>query len=248
MARRGGYAKGAISRELILDRAVELFGEVGYSAASLRDVARHSGMTHSGLLHHFPNKEALLTGVLDRRDKIEFERLESMVPTVGKTTEGLFDFIAHGQKDMAGVRLYNMLATEATSPSHPANEYFVNRYRQVFELVRTMVESAQGEGVLSSVTPSDSLARMFVALVDGLQLQWLLETSQEDKAESEPSGDVAASAAETVDLPAIFADFLQLLGDQSRAQTVQKLEAVETPDRVVQKSQKVALHKTPLNA
>src|SRR4051794_33036734 len=36
---RGGYAKGRATREEILDSAMQLFGEVGYRTASLREVS-----------------------------------------------------------------------------------------------------------------------------------------------------------------------------------------------------------------
>ena len=35
-----GYAKGRVTRTVIVDRATELFGEVGYRGASLRVIAK----------------------------------------------------------------------------------------------------------------------------------------------------------------------------------------------------------------
>lgn len=237
MARRGGYAKGAISRELILDRAVELFGEVGYSAASLRDVARHSGMTHSGLLHHFPNKEALLTGVLERRDKVEFKRFARMAGGTEEAKHGLFELLDHEVHDVSEVRLFNMLATEATSQRHPANDYFVDRYRQIHELVTNIMQSTRDEGLLKTDIDTSSLARMSIALMDGLQLQWLLEATQTGELDAANLCDAAkgCNQAEQVqpsdpvdeppmtandeseqekafDMGAVYTDFLKLLG------------------------------------
>ena len=55
-ARSGGYARGRATREEILDVAMQLFGEVGYRTASLREVASRVGISHPGLLHHFASK------------------------------------------------------------------------------------------------------------------------------------------------------------------------------------------------
>ena len=70
-ARAGGYAKGRATREEILDAAMQLFGEVGYHTASLREVASRVGISHPGLLHHFSSKAVLLAAVLERRDEVD---------------------------------------------------------------------------------------------------------------------------------------------------------------------------------
>src|SRR4051812_39952134 len=64
-----GYAKGRAKRAEILAQATALFGEVGYRSASLREIAARCGISHPGLMHHFPSKELLLQAVLERRDQ-----------------------------------------------------------------------------------------------------------------------------------------------------------------------------------
>ncbi|MFI7420570.1 TetR/AcrR family transcriptional regulator [Nonomuraea sp. NPDC049684] len=54
--RRG--RKGERTRARILDSATELFSRSGFHAVSLRDIAAHAGLTHAGLLHHFPARRA----------------------------------------------------------------------------------------------------------------------------------------------------------------------------------------------
>ena len=60
-----GYANGRARRQIILDEAATLFGEVGYRAASLREIATRVGISHPGLLHHFPTRAALMAGVVE---------------------------------------------------------------------------------------------------------------------------------------------------------------------------------------
>lgn len=50
----------------ILDAAEDLFGEKGYSATSLGDVADSVGIRSPSLYNHFKNKEALYEAVLER--------------------------------------------------------------------------------------------------------------------------------------------------------------------------------------
>ena len=61
--------RGAVTREHILATATAMFGESGYRGASLRDIAARCGLTHPGLLYHFPTKAGLLEAVLQRRDE-----------------------------------------------------------------------------------------------------------------------------------------------------------------------------------
>lgn len=57
-------------REEILDGASEMFAEHGYDGASLRHIAAHVGISHPGMLHHFPSKECLLGAVIDRLEAL----------------------------------------------------------------------------------------------------------------------------------------------------------------------------------
>ena len=64
---RGG--DGGDTREQVLSAAAALFAEQGYRATSMVAVAEQAGLSQTGLLHHFPSKELLLAGVLQRRDE-----------------------------------------------------------------------------------------------------------------------------------------------------------------------------------
>jgi AcrR family transcriptional regulator len=63
-ARVGGAqrprANGAETRERILQVALELFGEHGYDATSLRDIAERLGITKAALYYYFPRKADIL--------------------------------------------------------------------------------------------------------------------------------------------------------------------------------------------
>lgn len=57
---------GVDTREKILEAADELFAQVGYDAATTRDIAERSGVNKALIHYHFKSKEALLESVLDR--------------------------------------------------------------------------------------------------------------------------------------------------------------------------------------
>jgi AcrR family transcriptional regulator len=63
------------SREKILDAAAELVSEIGSGRLTLEAVAERAGLSKGGLLYNFPNKEALLQGMIQRLvDQVSAEK------------------------------------------------------------------------------------------------------------------------------------------------------------------------------
>lgn len=176
-----GYAKGRAKRREILDQAMALFGEAGYRGASLREIATRCGLSHPGLLHHFPTKESLLLAVLEHRDEVDDARL-----LTGRTgvavLRGLVDLAALNATRPGIVELFTVLSAEATAADHPAHTYFVRRYQTTVRTIEVAYEQARTDRVLRPDIEPAVAARQFVALMDGLQIQWLLGHRQIDMA------------------------------------------------------------------
>ncbi len=169
-----GYAKGRAKREEILDSAVAVFGEIGYRSASLREIAGRCGISHAGLLHHFHTKEALLLAVLQRRD----EREAAHAPAEGGGVDELrrtLDGVSQTATQRGIVELFTTLSAEATAPDHPAHAYFADRYRNVVAHLARAYRLAGAEGALRPGVDPVTAARELVALLDGLQVQWLYD-------------------------------------------------------------------------
>lgn len=64
------------AHDSILDAAENLVCEAGAAHLTLDGVAEKAGVSKGGLLYHFPNKEALLHGMVDRQVK-QFETLQA---------------------------------------------------------------------------------------------------------------------------------------------------------------------------
>ncbi|MEZ0164254.1 TetR/AcrR family transcriptional regulator [Kineococcus sp. LSe6-4] len=177
MAARGEYARGRARREQILTEAVGLFGESGYRAASLRDLAARCGLTHAGLLHHVASKEALLLAVLERRDVEDAALVPAdPAPPGEQQLSYLLDVVRRNTSRRGIVELFCVLSAEATSPDHPAHAFFDQRYRRV---VATLTAAFTDCG---HPDPA-SAARRLVAVMDGLQVQWLLHPDDVDMVE-----------------------------------------------------------------
>ncbi|WP_405665627.1 TetR/AcrR family transcriptional regulator [Streptomyces sp. NBC_01166] len=169
-----GYAKGRAKRREILDQAMSLFGEAGYRGASLRVIATRCGISHTGLLHHFPTKEALLLAVLEHRDDVDDEWL-SLGGTTGVERLRRFAELAALNSERRGiVELFSVVSAEATAADHPAHRYFVRRYENSVAGAQLTYEQVRQEGALRAGIAPDAAGRQLIALMDGLQVQWLL--------------------------------------------------------------------------
>jgi AcrR family transcriptional regulator len=177
-----GYAKGRAKRREIIDQAMAMFGEVGYRGASLREIAARCGISHPGLLHHFPTKEALLLAVLEHRDDADIEWLETDSADGVTTLRHLVELVAVNTTRRGIVELYTVLSAEATSADHPAHAYFQDRYRRAVRTAVVAYERAAAGGALRAGVDPAAAGRQLIALMDGMQVQWLLDDAGTDMA------------------------------------------------------------------
>lgn len=71
----------APSAETILDAAEALFGQRGYAATSVAAICAASALPVGSIYHHFANKLAILSAVLDRAARRFFTELDNAVGT-----------------------------------------------------------------------------------------------------------------------------------------------------------------------
>ena len=167
-APRRSYSQGRESQDLILETALEVIQRKGYSATSLRDIAAEVGMTQAGLLHHFGTKENLLAEVLRQRDIVN-RRILAAQPGDEPTSIR----VARHNTHLPGlVHLYASLQAAAADPAHPAHEFFLRRDTELHGVMTRDIQARQREGSFPADADAASVARVFLAISDGLQAQW----------------------------------------------------------------------------
>jgi AcrR family transcriptional regulator len=173
-------------RRQIIDIATRLIADRGFWGVSMQDIADRCGLTVPGLLRHMESKVGLLIAVLEYRD---VEDARSLRAHLGASEEEVPEDWAVSRP--AGVdlrqlctatmrrnatqpeivRLFTVLAAESLQPSHPAHAYFTGR--------QEMAAAAYTALGWQLTDQPDQLARQIMAMMDGLQIQWLrnLETT-----------------------------------------------------------------------
>jgi AcrR family transcriptional regulator len=171
-------------RRQILEITSGLIAERGFWGVSMQDVADRCGLTVPGVLRHFGSKAGLLISVLSHRDVEDARSLraqldvgEDEVPDewseTGPAGVDLRQLCSATMRRNAEqpemVRLFVVLEAESLTTSHPAHAYFVQRQEHALAAFTTLAEDCTDRPQM--------LARHVIAMMDGLQIQWLHDPS-----------------------------------------------------------------------
>lgn len=166
-------------KEEILQVASEQFTQHGFHGATLSAIAEAVGLTEPGLLHYFPSKVDLLQGVLDYRDQVDKSKyLDIMEQEKLSLFGALQDLVTINQQRPGLVQLFTVMVGESINQEHPSHDFFVQRYRALRKvLVDFFEQDAVSEGFEADVD-LEQLVVLILAVLDGLQIQWLLDPEQ----------------------------------------------------------------------
>jgi AcrR family transcriptional regulator len=82
-------------REKILAAAVQLFAQYGYHAATMRDIARISGIQAASIYYHYASKQALLVEIMDTHMRNLNARLQRIAQESASIEQRLHQAIAN---------------------------------------------------------------------------------------------------------------------------------------------------------
>ena len=176
MSRRGSYRGTAEKRARIVAAAFAEFSSGGYESASLRSIAAAVQMSHPGLLHHFPTKQALLEAVLtahEEADQRAFE--EHPIPTtVAELADVMAAAVAVDRQGRELVQLRTRLGVAGADPKHPAHGFAVRRYeRLAAQTAQTIAALPAGEVAVD--LQAEEAAAILLATIEGLLIRGLTD-------------------------------------------------------------------------
>jgi AcrR family transcriptional regulator len=173
---RGPYRKGVQRRQEIVHAAAQVFAERGYNGGSLRSIGERVGISSAALVQYFGTKEGLLAAVLE-----EWARESRPAGADGLRGTAWFRSMREAMVYNAGhrglIELFLTLTAEATNPGHPARTFVQHRYALVVAEHQRHLHEAVADGEVTPLSEAevDQEARLFVAAMDGMELQWLLD-------------------------------------------------------------------------
>jgi len=175
---RNRQPRGDRRRQQILDAAVQLFASKGYRGTGVAALAERVGMTATGMLYYFGSKERLLHEVVAERDRRDVLDLNSL------TLSSFRALGRHNAETAILTRLYVVLGAESLDADDPLHDFFVERYKTARALVRSVLEHERDEGHLRRDINVEQTALEVIAMLMGLEIQWLYDPATVDLAQA----------------------------------------------------------------
>lgn len=178
MALLAVHCIGLRRREQILDAATAVFAEHGY-ARRLRSHHRRSCRGLAGLPAPALRQQGGAAdggpgglgpshrrGPPHRPTGLDYFRRLPEVMEANLATRGLLELVS-------------TIAAEVSSPSHPAREFIQQRYTDNIATLARHLQQAVDAGDVAPLSPAqiDVEVRLVTAVLDGIGLQWLLDSS-----------------------------------------------------------------------
>ena len=102
---------------------------------------------------------------------------------VVETLQRMVSLVGRNAKRRHLVELFCVLSAESTPIQHSAHEFFASRHRSIVKELTTAYDQVRQAGGLREGVDPRVAAQQFVAVMDGAQLQWLLNEESIDMVE-----------------------------------------------------------------
>ena len=172
-------------RAEVVRSALDVFGAKGYANGTLIDIAELVDMTPAGILHHFGSKDQLLLEVLSYRDATDVQDLDDQhIPGGIDLFKHLIRTAAANAQRAGIVQAFVVLSAESVTEDHPARHYFDDRYRTLRREIAEAFQAVCAERGVDAPETIHRAAASILAVMDGLQVQWLIDPADVDLAET----------------------------------------------------------------
>jgi TetR/AcrR family transcriptional regulator, transcriptional repressor of aconitase len=170
-------------RQQILDAAIECFSRQGFHPTTMQDIIKESGLSSGAIYTYFASKEALIEAIADRRHAKEEALIRSagvendITATIDRLIESFFELLVDN-KEKKERRLAIQLWGEALRNPRILKSVRagVNEPRKI---LAELLQQARDRGALSPGSDPEAIARVMIALFQGLVLQLAWDRSIE---------------------------------------------------------------------
>jgi TetR/AcrR family acrAB operon transcriptional repressor len=176
------------TRQDLLEAALTVFSQKGFTATRLEDVARSAGVTRGAIYYHFGSKAELFGALIEEANKIGNSAIDQAISEGGTFTEIVSRILVYTFYLLEDDRRFReVMALQLNTPE--AEGYSQRRYNEARELVASIsglfkVIIEQGE--LRRDLDPDTAARAFLGYQYGLSNLWLFNREAFSIKESAP--------------------------------------------------------------
>src|SRR6266700_7482291 len=140
-------------RDKVLAAAVQLFAEYGYHAATMRDIARVTGIQAASIYYHYANKQALLVEIMDTHMRNLNANLERITHHQASIQQRLHEAIAnHIRLHTTYKSEFFIIDTEIRALEGNNRAYILSLRDHYEKLVQELLQDGMKQGIFR---PSD---------------------------------------------------------------------------------------------
>ena len=180
-------ADAQLTRESLLDAAEALFAEHGVSRTSLNDIARAAGLTRGAVYWHFEDKAALFNDMMARttqpmEDTLNAIDTQAEVQPLLALRASALDALRRIVHDPRTRRVFEIVTqkVEFVDDLLGARQRHITEHRTCSEQIQATFARAQALGQLPAQAHLQTLTIGFLALINGLIHNWLLDPTSFD--------------------------------------------------------------------
>lgn len=168
----------AIRRTELVEAAIRVSLDEGLEAATVRRIAAEAGVSLGTVHYCFGSKRALLEAVVESIAQPTLEvDLSAIAPDdytgIIRAAFRAYWVEAGGNRDRQ--RLIYELATHLVRQEEPGPELAKMMFQRSFATVARFIEQRLLDSVPELPLPSQTLARMIIAVTDGVALAWIAD-------------------------------------------------------------------------
>ena len=164
-------ASGEETRQRIIAATMRCVAEVGYSRASIREIARAANVTSASLYNYFPNKSELIKATIAARADIALPRLRKAAEVEGDAIdriESVLDESAQLMREYPELAAFEWaIRAESAISIYPdeTRKVGLQAFRGIIEHI---IEDARRQGTLGDEADAPAAVELIHSLIYGL--------------------------------------------------------------------------------
>ncbi len=169
--------RGEKTREIIVDKAAQLFSRKGFYGTSVEDIAQAVGLTKGAIYGHFDSKEDICYAVLEKAGRMIQAKVNPYVRGEANACDQLLAMI-RGHRSYAEDRVFEggciilNLAVEMDDTNEGLRDDLAARIMALRQWIIRIVEEGKRKGEIRAKVDSDQLATLIMSSLQGAMIQF----------------------------------------------------------------------------
>ncbi|MFC1883141.1 TetR/AcrR family transcriptional regulator [Thermodesulfobacteriota bacterium] len=155
------------ARMRLIEAAIDLFAEKGYTETPVREIVERAGVTKPVLYYYFKNKEGLFMAILDWASELQEEFLESLLEIHGNTLDRFIKLYKGIYKGVMEHRdLFKMINNLVFGPPQGISTSLLNHFHlRMVDAIKKIYKDGLAKNEVVKEDPED-VAIVVLGLLD----------------------------------------------------------------------------------